>query len=142
MVSWGRAWRAALAWLGWSIVWGIVGVILVGAGIVTIVGTSYNSFLSGNGVSTGSGVAGSLLIAFGMFIWFLGGLAAFFKINAEVVSEEVNRRNQMTGSAPQSVPSQVVAAAGALSVCPTCGGPLRYIQQYQRWYCDREQRYV
>ena len=26
--------------------------------------------------------------------------------------------------------------------CPTCGSPLRYIQQYQRWYCDKEQKYV
>lgn len=24
--------------------------------------------------------------------------------------------------------------------CPTCGGPLRYIQKYQRWYCDKEQK--
>jgi sporulation protein YlmC with PRC-barrel domain len=27
-------------------------------------------------------------------------------------------------------------------ICPTCKGPLRYIQQYQRWYCDKEQKYV
>jgi len=27
-------------------------------------------------------------------------------------------------------------------ICPTCGGPLRYIQQYQRWYCDKEQKYA
>jgi len=26
--------------------------------------------------------------------------------------------------------------------CPTCGAPLRYIQQYQKWYCDKEQKYV
>jgi hypothetical protein len=25
--------------------------------------------------------------------------------------------------------------------CPTCGGPLTYIQQYQRWYCYKEQKY-
>jgi hypothetical protein len=30
----------------------------------------------------------------------------------------------------------------ATNLCPTCGNPLRYIQEYQRWYCDREQRYV
>jgi hypothetical protein len=28
------------------------------------------------------------------------------------------------------------------ATCPTCGGPLRYIQQYQRWYCDKEQKYA
>lgn len=26
--------------------------------------------------------------------------------------------------------------------CPTCGNPLSYIQQYQRWYCYKEQKYV
>lgn len=26
--------------------------------------------------------------------------------------------------------------------CPTCGGPLRYIEQYQRWWCDRDKKYV
>jgi hypothetical protein len=32
--------------------------------------------------------------------------------------------------------------SNAASFCPTCGSPLRYIQQYQRWYCDREGKYV
>jgi sporulation protein YlmC with PRC-barrel domain len=27
-------------------------------------------------------------------------------------------------------------------VCPTCGGPLTYIPQYQRWYCYKDQKYV
>jgi hypothetical protein len=26
--------------------------------------------------------------------------------------------------------------------CPTCGGPLTFIQQYQRWYCYRDQKYA
>ena len=26
--------------------------------------------------------------------------------------------------------------------CPTCGEPLSYIQQYQRWYCYKEKKYV
>jgi hypothetical protein len=33
-------------------------------------------------------------------------------------------------------------AAPAAPMCPTCGGTLRFIQQYQRWYCDKEQKYV
>jgi sporulation protein YlmC with PRC-barrel domain len=27
-------------------------------------------------------------------------------------------------------------------VCPICGGPLTYIQQYQRWYCHKDKKYV
>jgi hypothetical protein len=39
---------------------------------------------------------------------------------------------------PPSAPS----ASPSSPVCPTCGQPLRYVQQYQRWYCDREQKYI
>ena len=27
-------------------------------------------------------------------------------------------------------------------MCPTCGQPLAFIQQYQRWYCYNEKKYV
>lgn len=26
--------------------------------------------------------------------------------------------------------------------CPTCGNNLRWIKQYQRWYCDKESKYA
>ncbi len=28
------------------------------------------------------------------------------------------------------------------TLCSTCGQPLTYIQQYNRWYCSSEQKYV
>jgi sporulation protein YlmC with PRC-barrel domain len=33
-------------------------------------------------------------------------------------------------------------AQQAQPTCPTCGGPLTYIQQYKRWYCYKDQKYV
>jgi sporulation protein YlmC with PRC-barrel domain len=33
-------------------------------------------------------------------------------------------------------------AQPAQPVCPICKGPLTYIQQYQRWYCYKDQKYV
>jgi sporulation protein YlmC with PRC-barrel domain len=30
----------------------------------------------------------------------------------------------------------------AQPTCPTCKGPLSFIQQYQRWYCHKCQKYV
>ena len=42
-----------------------------------------------------------------------------------------------TAAAPPPPPG-----AAEAPTCPTCGSPLRYIQQYQRWYCDKEQKYV
>jgi hypothetical protein len=31
---------------------------------------------------------------------------------------------------------------GATRFCQNCGGPLTYVQEYQRWYCTAEQKYV
>jgi len=44
----------------------------------------------------------------------------------------------------QVIGAQPVAqqAQQAAPVCPTCGGPLTYIQQYQRWYCYKDKKYV
>ncbi|MEM3731295.1 MAG: PRC-barrel domain-containing protein [Candidatus Bathyarchaeia archaeon] len=38
--------------------------------------------------------------------------------------------------------SQPAAAQAQPPRCPTCGGPLTYIQQYQRWYCYKDKKYV
>ncbi len=38
---------------------------------------------------------------------------------------------------PATVPQQPAA-----QTCPTCKGPLSYVQQYQRWYCYKCQKYV
>jgi sporulation protein YlmC with PRC-barrel domain len=39
-----------------------------------------------------------------------------------------------------STPAQ--AAQPTQPTCPTCKRPLSYIQQYQRWYCYKCQKYV
>jgi len=141
MVKWGRAWRAAGAWLGWSIVWGIVGIIFIVVGFVIIGESAVN--LSGNfNYFAGGAAGGTILIIIGGLIWGLGSVAAFFKINAEVVADEMKNQNRMQTYTP--APQNVVAApvAQTAPVCPTCGSPLRFIPQYQRWYCDKEGKYV
>lgn len=45
----------------------------------------------------------------------------------------------------QTVPSQAPATQQAQPtppICPTCKGTLSYIQQYQRWYCYKCQKYA
>lgn len=32
--------------------------------------------------------------------------------------------------------------SGSTPTCPTCGGALTYVAQYQRWYCPVDQKYV
>ncbi|UCE81367.1 MAG: hypothetical protein JSV94_02835 [Methanobacteriota archaeon] len=41
-------------------------------------------------------------------------------------------RTQSTAAAPPAVPGRV---------CPSCGGPLEYVPEYNRYYCHRCQRY-
>jgi sporulation protein YlmC with PRC-barrel domain len=33
-------------------------------------------------------------------------------------------------------------AQAAQPTCPTCGRPLTYIKEYQRWYCYNDKKYV
>jgi sporulation protein YlmC with PRC-barrel domain len=43
---------------------------------------------------------------------------------------------------PQAFGSQTTTQQSQAPVCPTCGGPLTYIAQYQRWYCYKDKKYV
>lgn len=36
----------------------------------------------------------------------------------------------------------ISSAPTKTQMCPYCGRQTRYIEQYQRWYCDKEKRYV
>ena len=150
MVTWGRAWRAAGAWFGWSFIWGLIGLIFYGIGIVMILGSAVNSINSlssifGNPSASSSSfdstglllgvIGGIVLMIIGVVLMLLATMASFFKINSEIVAEAVHRTTQSSATQP-------VAAPASTPVCPSCGGPLRYIQQNQRWYCDREGKYV
>jgi hypothetical protein len=42
----------------------------------------------------------------------------------------------------QNTHSQPPPPAPTVQTCPTCGSPMRFIQQNQRWYCDKERKYI
>ncbi len=44
--------------------------------------------------------------------------------------------------AAQPVQAAQQAAQPTQPLCPTCGRPLTYVQQYQRWYCYNDKKYV
>ena len=46
-----------------------------------------------------------------------------------------------TASAAQPVQA-TQAVQSSQPTCQTCGGPLSYIQQYQRWYCYKCKKYA
>ncbi len=61
----------------------------------------------------------------------------------DVLWEEVQAAGDFVILKPKvAAPAAPAAAPAAAAPCPTCGGPLTYIQQYQRWYCMRCQKYV
>ncbi len=45
-------------------------------------------------------------------------------------------------SASQQQASQPAQQQQAQPYCPTCGKPLTWIPQYQRWYCYNDKKYV
>jgi hypothetical protein len=141
LVSWGRAFRAAGAYVGWSILWALVGIAIAATGYAMIIGGVTYSFFGGVSYAWGGLIGGIILVIIGYIITVLGLMAAFFKILPEVVAEELHRQN-LTFVAPPQMSTPQPATPDQVTSCPTCGGPLRYIQQYQRWYCDRERKYV
>jgi len=72
----------------------------------------------------------------------------------EVPWEEIQAAGDYILLKPSAMQPQVVEAQPAgpqpiaqpqqaqQPVCPTCRGPLSYIQQYQRWYCYKCQKYA
>jgi sporulation protein YlmC with PRC-barrel domain len=49
-------------------------------------------------------------------------------------------RVQATPSSVQ--PTTQPTQQSSTPICPTCGNPLTYISQYQRWYCYKDKKYV
>ena len=47
-----------------------------------------------------------------------------------------------TTQAPAQAMPQQEENANQQQVCPTCGKPLTWIPQYQRWYCYNDKKYV
>lgn len=94
MVTWRRAWRAAGAWLAWSLIWGIIGVIFIGIGIFIIFNSS-NNFIGQTllGNSNAELISSLVLIVIGVIILGLGAVASFIKINFEVFDEEIHERD-------------------------------------------------
>lgn len=139
MVSWGRAFKAALVFLAFAILWGIIGGVIMFAGtffgalgMVQIV--PYEPYVIVN-----FGAIGVILIIWvtGALIAFLGTWASAFRIATQVAIEEM-RKTMPTTVAP---PVAAQAAGAPTPTCPKCGTPLTYVQQYERWYCPTCKEY-
>ncbi len=123
----------------------IMVIYILGALVVTI--GSFLVMLGGfnipdQGFSMGGGIGvvlGIVMLIFGNLAWRI--LCEYWVVQFRIYEEIVALNRHMGGASPQPT-APAPAPSPATPTCPTCGGPLRYIQQYQRWYCDKEQKYV
>jgi len=62
----------------------------------------------------------------------------------EVAWEEVQAAGDfiLLKPAAEAAAPAVSSQQATTPVCPTCKGPLSYVQQYQRWYCYKCQKYA
>jgi hypothetical protein len=91
---------------------------------------------------SGGIIYGVIMLIFGNLFWRV--VCEYMVVQFRIYDEIVMLNRRMGGGPMPTVAPAAPAqpAAPATPTCPTCGSPLRYIQQYQRWYCDREQKYV
>jgi len=71
--------------------------------------------------------------------------------NSEIAWEDIQaagdfvilkaKSGQAQVSGTQQVMQQQPAQAQS-QICPTCGGPLTFIPQYNRWYCYKDKKYI
>jgi hypothetical protein len=77
-------------------------------------------------------------VVFGFLFFTLGGyLSGMLEKRPFAMPSIFNLSNIRRGAAAPPPPPGTTTMT-----CQSCGSPLRYIQQYQRWYCDKEQKYA
>jgi pheromone shutdown protein TraB len=103
--------------------------------IITLFQTIISAALSP--ATAGSLFVGWIISVIFAFIFFMiGGYFAGYLERKPFAMPTIFDMSRISSAPPPPPPAM------AAQTCPTCGSPLRYIQQYQRWYCDKEQKYV
>jgi len=71
------------------------------------------------------------------FIFFtLGGYISGFLERKPFPMPPIFDLSRISGAGPPPPPT------AATQICPTCGQPLTFIQQYGRWYCANCKKYL
>jgi hypothetical protein len=112
---------------------------ILGAVVVTIGSILLMAFGGGYGGAAVGIILGIVMLIFGNLAWRI--LCEYWVVQFRIYEEIAALNRRMGGTSPQPA-APTPTPAPATPTCPTCGNPLRYIQQYQRWYCDKEQKYV
>ena len=65
--------------------------------------------------------------------------ADFIILKPQIVQQSTYQPLQQQ---PAQTVAQPVQQQSTQPLCPTCGRPLTWIPQYQRWYCYNDKKYV
>ncbi|MGE5556053.1 MAG: PRC-barrel domain-containing protein [Methanocella sp.] len=68
--------------------------------------------------------------------------ASDFIVLKPVMAQPVYQQSNLQQDAAQAVPVQQQPATQTPPLCPSCGKPLTWIPQYQRWYCYNDKKYA
>ncbi|MCP8311633.1 MAG: hypothetical protein L6M37_01605 [Candidatus Methylarchaceae archaeon HK02M1] len=93
MVSWGRSFKAALLLMVFTILWGIVGaLIMFGGSLLIPLGAIYiDPSTSLPVIDWGLMIGAGVLWIIGTLIILLGVYASFFKVNTEIIIEGMSQ---------------------------------------------------
>ncbi len=90
LTGWGTAFKGALKIVAFTIVWAIIGGILIAAGAgMAGVGPAYMTSSQHQAVGVAALIGGFILIIIGGALISLGGLASFLKVSSEIYANEV-----------------------------------------------------
>ncbi|MEM3437825.1 MAG: hypothetical protein QXP55_04770 [Nitrososphaerales archaeon] len=94
MVSWGRSFKAALLLLVFTLLWVIVGGVIIFIGMLLIPSEAFffNPITGSFGINWGAIIGAVILWIIGYLIILLGVYASFFKVNTEIIVEEVRKQ--------------------------------------------------
>ena len=68
--------------------------------------------------------------------------ADFIILKPQMTQQNTYQPVQQQSSVTQPTQQAQAAQQSAPPTCPTCGRPLTWIPQYQRWYCYNDKKYV
>jgi len=126
---------------------GIVGTILVSQAQANLQGRMMNECLS-NPLSLTCFSLASSVATYGLYWWLtilLAGVGVIIIIVGLVlaaVSSSPPTAPYPAQPAPYPVQPVPPVAGTQVQPCVRCGHPVRWVPQYNRWYCDAEQMYV
>jgi len=134
-MPWGTAFKRALIYVLWLIVWGIIGGIFIAVGAFSIAGTFVSSVITSpeaaGAMLLGGSVFGLAMIFIGYVIIALGSVATFIRLIYSL-SYEASLQASGKGLPPAPPPSITppLVATPQLKYCANCGKGIPALAKY------------